>query len=313
MSLLLNICGVIVSVQQFPDQALQQIYQQEYHCPIVQIDKNQASSNTDVHVPAQEIPVQAADQINRYFPAENAWWPLYSLDQVKSNSFKQMIARGIYPGVILPQENFTWGQYKNAKYAVLQGAIPVIEYKHTDPHYFASKAIFATALGMRPMAAYIPAGWDPNILMQPKGSYIIQHFSNAQLPMPARASKLNDLTFYNATTNTQTASGMQIIVNPPDSLPIENIRYPDFGIAWQFHGIPFQSNEHGIQTGIMGYALLVLSVLNIPIDLILNTHYPNILTTMGSSISWVSLVLGVILFLVLIISIVKRVRDNGSD
>ncbi len=303
MSLLLNICSVLVSVQQMPDQALQQMYRNAYHCNISA--QTQSAAPTDI--------VQTADQINRYFPAENSWWPVFTLDQVNSKAFQNMLNQGIHPGVIIPKNNFSWGKYKNAKYAVNRGAIPVIEYQQTDPHYFAAKAIFATALGMRPLAAYVPTGWDPNIIMQPSGTYIIRHVSNDQLPLPARPNQFSGHTFYNATVNTQTASGMQIIINPPESLDTRDIQYPEFDISWKFYSVPFHSDAAGIHTGVMGYALIGLSLVNIPIDLILNSHYPNILTTLGSSISWVSLILGISLFIILIISIVKRVRENGSD
>lgn len=303
MSLLLNICGVLVSVQQFPDAVLQEIYKQQYHCQIVQQRRSAAA----------DLPVQAADQINRYFPDESRWWPLYTLDQVKSDSFKRMIQHGIQPGIIIPHEYVNWERYKTAKDAVRQGAIPVIEYRETDPQNFAADAVFSTALGLRPLAAYVSSGWDPNLLTQPKGSYIIQHAANDQLPLPAREIHYQQHIFYNATVNTQSAAGNQIIINPPDSIPLDSIDYPQFGISWRFHGIDFHSDEQRIRTNIFGYVLLPLSLINIPMNLILNTHYPNILSVAGSSISWVSLLLGIGLLLLLVISIIRRVRENGTD
>ncbi|EOY4290476.1 hypothetical protein LM904_000591, partial [Acinetobacter baumannii] len=56
-----------------------------------------------------------------------------------------------------------------------------------------------------------------------------------------------------------------------------------------------------------------LSIVVVPLDLILTTTYPDLLGTFGSYISWISLVVGAILLLLLISSIIRRVRKNGSN
>ena len=58
---------------------------------------------------------------------------------------------------------------------------------------------------------------------------------------------------------------------------------------------------------------IVLSIVVVPLDLILTTTYPDLLGTFGSYISWISLVVGAILLLLLISSIIRRVRKNGSN
>lgn len=47
-------------------------------------------------------------------------------------------------------------------------------FKTEQPQYFAAKATFSTAIGLRPMAAFVILGWDENLISQPAGSYIIQ-------------------------------------------------------------------------------------------------------------------------------------------
>ncbi|HAV3952588.1 TPA: hypothetical protein OXT11_002262, partial [Acinetobacter baumannii] len=61
------------------------------------------------------------------------------------------------------------------------------------------------------------------------------------------------------------------------------------------------------------YIFIVLSIVVVPLDLILITRYPDLLGTFGSYISWISLVVGAILLLLLISSIIRRVRKNGSN
>ena len=69
------------------------------------------------------------------------------------------------------------------KEAVSQGAIPIALYKSEQPQYFAAKATFSTAIGLRPMAAFVSTGWDENLISQTAGSYIIQ-FNPSQLRYP---------------------------------------------------------------------------------------------------------------------------------
>ena len=71
MSILLNICGAfLVSVQHFPDSALQQIYKQEYGCSFQQ--EFSSAENT--------LPLHRTREIHLFFPTQSTWWPLYSYD-----------------------------------------------------------------------------------------------------------------------------------------------------------------------------------------------------------------------------------------
>lgn len=301
MSLYINACNLfITSLQQLPDPALQAIYQQELNCQISQV-KMVTPSNL------QTIPV---DKINSFFPHEIHWWPLYTVNDTESKSFKSMISSGIKPGIILSDEHLSLKQYQKAKYAVLQGAIPVLEYDPNHAEYFNTKAMFYTALGLRPLAAYISSGWDSNILSHPQGTYIIKNNEYNNFPLPAREIHFKNHNFYAAQTGSQLPAGIQIIVNPIDDIPLQNITYPQFGIAWTFYGIDFESTKSGVKTSLLGHMLILVSLLSIPIEMIISSQFPNILTSLGTSISWISLILGIALLLILIISIIRRVKKD---
>ncbi|MGM7339870.1 hypothetical protein ACOI3M_08295, partial [Acinetobacter baumannii] len=108
-------------------------------------------------------------------------------------------------------------------------------------------------------------------------------------------------------------SGYEIIINPPADLPLSNIRYPQLGISWNFNNIDYESTPEHVSTNLIGYIFIILSIVVVPLDLILTTTYPDLLGTFGSYISWISLVVGAILLLLLISSIIRRVRKNGSN
>ncbi len=111
------------------------------------------------------------------------------------------------------------------KEAVSQGAIPIVLFKTEQPQYFAAKATFSTAIGLRPMAAFVSTGWDENLISQPAGSYIIQ-LNSANLPLPSREVRQGQHLFYSAKGFNGHVSGYEIIINPPADLPLSNIRYP---------------------------------------------------------------------------------------
>lgn len=302
MSILLNVCGaLIVSLQHFPDQAQREIYQQEYQCEL-----RAQPLTTELDSP----PIHRTRNIHLFFPYPNSWWPLYTLDQVNSDSINRMLDNDIKPGVIVPTK-MTWRHYKDLKYVIERGAIPIIEYKQADPEYFAAKAVLATAFGVRPLAAYLPDGWDPNIFTQPSGTYFVQSNPNT-LPLPARKTHYKQHVLYNTTYMDSLIVGNQAVINPPINAPLNNIQYPELNLSWNFKGIHFYSDQQKIHTNFLGYAVLITSFLYLPIDLILNTNYPLILQTLGSSISWISLLLGLGLLTLLILSIIRKVRKNGT-
>ena len=251
--------------------------------------------------------------VAQLFPQPPTWWPVFTADQLKSDSFSLLIDQGIKPGVILPNEYFSLLDYFRIKKAVNEGAIPVAIYQIKHSKYFAAKATFSTALGLRPLAAIIQTGWDENLISQPEGSYIVQSDEEGDLDLPARAIQHHQHYFYSATTNAVQSSGYQVIINPPADMPVNNIEYPQLGISWRINGIDYQSTTERVKTNPFGYFLIAMSTAVIPLDYIFSAYYPSLLSTFGSSISWISLLLGGFLLFLLIISIIRRRRINARD
>ena len=301
MSVIVNICGMLIATSNFPDTTLQQFYQQYYHCKI-----ERSYDETSTHI-------QPAQAVAQLFPQPPTWWPVFTADQLKSDSFRLLIDQGIKPGVILPNEYFSLLDYFRIKKAVNEGAIPVAIYQMKHSKYFAAKATFSTALGLRPLAAIIQTGWDENLISQPAGSYIVQSDEEGDLDLPARAIQHHQHYFYSATTNAGQSSGYQVIINPPADIPVNNIEYPQLGISWRINGIDYQSTTERVKTNPFGYFLIAMSTVVIPLDYIFSAHYPSLLSTFGSSISWISLLLGGFLLFLLIISIILRRRINARD
>ena len=301
MSVILNICGMLIATPHFPDATLQEFYQQYYHC---QIERSSADASTQV---------QSASAVPQLFPQTSTWWPIFTVDQLQSESFRNLIEHGVKPGIILPNEYFSVLNYYKIKKAVNEGAIPIAVYQMKHSKYFAAKATFSTAIGLRPLAAIIQTGWDENIIAQPAGNYIIQPKNPNELNIPARVIQHHQHYFYQATTDISQNAGYQIIVNPPIDLPLDHIRYPHFGISWTLNNIDYRSTPDQVETNIFGYAMIAMSTVIIPLDYILSTRYPSLLSTFGSSISWISLLLGCTLLLSLIISIFRRRRINARN
>ncbi|WHP07032.1 hypothetical protein QLH32_06100 [Acinetobacter corruptisaponis] len=301
MSVIVNICGMLIATSNFPDTTLQQFYQQYYHC---KIERSYDEASTQIQ------PSQAVAQL---FPQPPTWWPVFTADQLNSESFRLLIDQGIKPGVILPNEYFSVLDYFRIKKAVNEGAIPVAIYQMKHSKYFAAKATFSTALGLRPLAAIIQTGWDENLISQPAGSYIVQNDKEGDLDLPARAIQHHQHYFYSATTDAVQSSGYQVIINPPTDMSVNNIEYPHLGISWRINGTDYQSTPERVKTNPFGYFLIAMSTVVIPLDYIFSAHYPSLLSTFGSSISWISLLLGGFLLFLLIISIIRRRRINARD
>ena len=301
MSVLLNICGVLVATTNLPDPTLQQFYQQYYHCTITPAKSALAAQ------------IQTPQAVTDFFPEPATWWPVFTVDQLQSDSFKQLIQQGIKPGIILPDQYFSVVDYYRIKKAVNAGAIPVAFYRMRRSKYFAAKATFSTAIGLRPLAALVETGWDENLIAQPAGSYIVQSKGNDDLAVPARKIQYQHHYFYQALADSSQTSGYQVLINPPTDMSVNNIEYPQLGISWHLGNVQYNSTPESVQTNLFGYFLLAMSTIVIPLDYIFSTHYPSLLSSFGSSISWISLLLGGLLLAILIISIIRRRKSNAIN
>lgn len=267
MSVIVNVCGLLVATATVPDATIQSFYQQYYHCNI---------ETGTIQVSSQIQPPLA---VNEIFPQPATWWPVFSSDQLQSASFKRIKQQGIRPGVILPNDYFSVIEYLSVKKAVNEGAIPIIIYQMKHSKFFAAKSTFSTAIGLRPLAALIETGWDENMISQPAGSYIIQSDRSLQLPVPARQIQHHQHYFYQAVNDSSQSSGYQIIINPAINVPLNNIEYPQLGISWQLNHINYRSTPEQIHTSLVGKFLIAATVIVIPLDYIFSTRYPSLLST----------------------------------
>ena len=85
MSNLLNICGIVIASSQYPDATLQQFYRQYYHCEIK----------------AEQIKaeVQSPSDLSMFFPYQDTWWPVFTIDQISSESFKSLSITELDPAL----------------------------------------------------------------------------------------------------------------------------------------------------------------------------------------------------------------------
>ncbi|MGB8808799.1 MAG: hypothetical protein WCD17_05460, partial [Acinetobacter calcoaceticus] len=81
MSNLLNICGIIIASSQYPDGTLQQFYRQYYHC--------------EIKAEQTKTEVQSINDLSMFFPSQDTWWPVFTIDQISSDSFQRLIHTGI--------------------------------------------------------------------------------------------------------------------------------------------------------------------------------------------------------------------------
>ncbi|PVZ85243.1 hypothetical protein C9426_20395 [Serratia sp. S1B] len=293
MNYTLQLCSLLINTSHVPDVMLKQFYQQYYQCPIVQLA--QPTRKPDI----------APEQVSMLFPAQSYWWPVFTIDQIGSASFQRVLHQKIRPGVLVSYTGFSPLTYWKVKQAVDQGAIPLFEFSTERPAAFSSHAVIASAMGIRPLGVYSTSGWTPMLLALPKGLYVIEA-QPQQLPLPSREIQFGNHYFYNANQYSGQNIGMNVIVNPPKNIVLSNVRYPKLGIAWNFHGVDFESTPEGLETSIWGYTLLLASVSIVPLYLLLSIEFPEILGFFGTSASWLSLVLGLLLILLLVSTIIIR-------
>lgn len=292
MNHLLHVCGLIISVNTLPDPVLSSYYQQYYQCEIKEVDSVQAEQSSDI------------TQIRAHFPASRKLWPVFSFDQLQYETYQTMKNQGIKPGLIIPENFMKPSIYFQIKQEVSDGAIPILDLSSIEPKRFRGLATLATSAGLRPMAAYIQDGWNPNLKTLPAGLYIIQA-NHGQLPLPARLIQSGQQQFY--TAYPQTAfNGTGIILNPQTPLSENEIAYPELGISWTFLNTRFDSQMNRVHTNLLGYILLSAGIIILPLHLVLSTHYPNLLSFWGTSTSWASVFVIVILMLILLITMLWR-------
>ena len=292
MSSMIFACGLLISVHTQPDLILSSYYQQYYHCRL------EKSSST------QQKGISDNSKIPEHFSATKKLWPVFTVDQLDSESYKKMKSQGIKSGLLIPQNFMKPAIYFQVKQEVSEGAIPLLDLSSVEPRHFPGLATLATSAGLRPMGAYIQEGWNPNLKVLPSGLYVVQANPD-QLPLPARRIQSGQQLFYTAYTHSP-FNGTGIVLNPQLSLAESDIAYPDLGISWNFLNMHFNSQQDRIHTNPIGYVLLSAGLVILPFYLVLSTHYPGLLSFWGTSTSWASVFVIIILMLILLSTMLWR-------
>jgi len=294
MSTLIYVCGLLLSVSTLPDSTLSSYYQTYYDCPL-------RSANT-----LESKNVSSIYQIPEHFPTERKLWPVFTVDQVHSKNFKQIMDQGIKPGLLIPENFMNPLIYFQLKRQINRGAIPLLDFSSVEPSRFNSLATLATSAGLRPMGAYVHDGWNPLLKTLPKGLYIIQA-NEGQIPLPALSIQSGQHLFYTAYSNSYGFNGTGILLNPEGNLSNEDINYPVLGIGWKFLNVSFYSQPDRIHTSIAGHILLAAGLMILPLHLILSLHYPELLGFWGTSTSWLSVFMIIVLMIILVSTMLWRI------
>ncbi len=299
---LLAVCGITLGPLPEAPPVLASFYSEQYGC------------TPEVRADFSGDPVARVD-LPSFFPAEHAWWPVFTEDQISSPGYRHLIDAGIKPGIMLPENSLdllspaTFMRYRQA---MRDGAVPVQAMSHASPDAYGAKATFAAAMGVRPLAALVTDGWSDNLLAQAPGSYLIDHRATAGyngLPLPPRDNRLGDSHFYYANARAAHGGGYSIIINPViTDASVPGIRYPELGISWRYSDTTYQSTLDGLDTSLQGHLLAVGTLFSVPVGLIFARPMPDILSLIGTSVSWISVVIGGCLLLLLAIAALHRLR-----
>ncbi|SHE39565.1 hypothetical protein SAMN02745117_00230 [Lampropedia hyalina DSM 16112] len=328
------LCSLILEPAPAPQPLLVQLYVQEYGChplrglpdkvPALDAPEQEPSDGdgTAAPLPGRVAKLEVAQavvamrDIGSYFPAEQRWWPLFTDRQAAQPIYRQMLGAGVKPGVLLPEnplEILKPSTYRFYYQAVQEGAIVVQPMRNHQFDHFAARASFASALGLRPLAALVVDGWSDNLLAAGKGAYLIDHRGSSGyggLPVPARQHEVQGRYIYHASDTLPHGGGFAVVIDPqywPDG-GVGRVDYPELGLSWEYLNSDFHSRLEGLETSPMGHVLAMATLLSVPVGLFFATPWPNVLQWVGTSISWVSLVIGAGLLLLLILAALRRLR-----
>lgn len=293
MSTIIYACGLLISVNILPDPILSSYYQQYYNCPLRTVKPADLENYSNIY------------QIPEQFPTDKKLWPIFTVDQINSKIYKNMINQGIKPGLLVPPNFMNPLVYFRVKQQIVRGAIPILDLSTVQPLRFNGLATLATSAGLRPMGAYVKEGWNPLLKALPDGLYIVQA-NEGQIPLPARLIQTDKHQFYTSYTNSYGFSGTGIMLNPQTDISNADINYPKLGISWKFLNTRFNSQSDQIHTTAIGYFLLFAGIIILPLHLILSTHYPELLGFWGTSTSWLSVFLIIILMIILLATMLWR-------
>lgn len=301
---LISICGIILSPLTEPATSLSSLYESHYGCTPEIIEKYDG----DLVKPKN---------LTSYFPSKKTLWPIFTEEQIESQEYNKLIKTGVKPGIILPADSLSLlepSKYFLYRNAMKNGAIPVLTMSTNNPKGYAARATFASAIGVRPLAALVEDGWSENLLALPVGSYLVDHrqtTENRSLPLPPRENQIGSSYFYFTDKSSALGGGYSIIINPSSTEILKSdIQYPKLGISWDYGDSVYKSSLEGLETSFKGHLMAVVTLISVPIGLFFSRPWPDILVLLGTSLSWGSIFIGGSLMLLLSIAAVRRLRRS---
>lgn len=310
------LCSLLVGPVTQPSPLLANLYEQQYGCRPTPAT---AEPGVLAELAKDDLSPVASEQVGSFFPAAPRWWPLFTNAQIGNAGYLKMQEQGIVPGVLLPENPLALLAPKNyLKYrqAAKDGAVMVQVLHTAHMSEFAAHASFATALGLRPLAALVVDGWSDYIPSAGNGAFLVDHRASAGyqgLPVPARINQLDGRFFYYANDVLPVGGGLSVLIDPPEAMShaVANVDYPQLGLTWRYAGADFQSDQDGLHTSIAGYVLAMLTLFAVPVGVFYAAPWPDVLQLLGTSISWFWLFVGACLLALLILAALRRLRRDA--
>jgi hypothetical protein len=241
MKYLLLLCAIeFVSLEPLPA-PLMQLYADVYGC-------NPATAQ-----PAK-VPLR---QINRYFPARPAVWPV--LDRhADPDQVRQWRRRGVRPGVLLPvSEGIRTGAAGIGTLRDLQaaGAIPIATLDRATPRALRAERYSWCLHGLCPPAWFLAEGLSGDLSLLPPGFYLsAPHWHGVSgLPLPNRQLTIWARTVLPLHPALPDGGGAAAVIGPPLETPAYS---PTLAAQWRWLGQDFTRDQTGLDTSWIGYALL---------------------------------------------------------
>lgn len=296
----LSLCGILLLPTLNPSPTLEALYKDTYQCDLERTEPNR-----------EAIP---ANQLYRYFPGEVKYWPVFTADRVPSNEFNAYLDQNIKPGIIVPlssSKKFNFTTYKKLRAAVEKGAIVVVQGQAANRNELYSAATFASAVGLRPQVFLKNNHLDESLLSFEVGSYLINNESNSlHLPVPNGTHVIASSTVTPLGPQKNYGEGLQAVLNPEfDPMIVESADYPPLGVEWTYAGSHFVSTPQGLETGPMGHAWVLVTLIAVPIGVFLAGDLPNFFAMGATTISYVSVVFGSLLIGLFIVAIFRSRRS----
>lgn len=297
----LLICGYLVGPARMPNALVQDLYAHSVGCQIAA-----TSPHAERLIPPENL--------NDLFPASTSFWPVFTGDAAQERALREYLRSGVKPGLLLPADlldlNKPWVLMRYRR-AAAAGAIPILQISKPQQD-IAAMATLAAAFSLEPQAVWVTKPIAPSLTWKTASTYISDAEADEnrqQLPWPNREIAIAGNHYY-AGHHTLHAYGFAVIKNPPtDWIGVVPIRHPQLGMHWKFGETPFETNTE-LSTSLFGRLVLLSALFTGMIAAPFVRPLPSFFSLMGYSLSWLSIVVGAVLLLILLTGVYRN-RKRG--